>query len=406
MAYENFTTGWTETDPNGHLTQTATRSTWNGALLNESAWLLRTAGVNFTADWDIAFDFRIDSGSTNTDTSPEILSMYAADNNSGILLYLGDYDGSKLLTKIFIWDSVGGDEYSVDTTTLLVNTVYYARYRRLEAVGTYGTMYLDIYPTDADRIAGTNVSLALSKAISVMGKEDMTQLGCPWGGTYSNANTFSAYLENLDLTYTPAGGATSTTGEKYPTSATTSATGAHIDDDFVRTAAIMTAGAGTTDAACITATSFDAGDQTYILKATNFDFSGILAGSQINGVICRFEGWANTSGATAVSVACDLAQLLNTSRAETGENIVSSGLWTTVFLSATTGIVSLGNSANLWSCALTADWVKNANFGVALGFITGVANTDVFIDYVTLEIVYTPPAAVAALSLMYHFIEC
>ena len=206
-------------------------------------------------------------------------------------------------------------------------------------------------------------------------------------------------------TYAPTSG-TWTTGEKMPTSATTSATGAHIDDDFVRTAAIMTANAGTADAACISAATFDAGDQTYILKATNFDFSGILAGSQINGVICRFEGWANTSGATAVSVACDLAQLLNTSRTETGENIVSSGLWTTVFLSATTGIVSLGNSANLWSCALTADWVKNANFGVALGFITGINNTDVFIDYVTLEIVYTPPAAVAALSLMYHFIEC
>jgi len=214
-----------------------------------------------------------------------------------------------------------------------------------------------------------------------------------------------AYQLCIYATYTPAA-ATSTTGEKYPTSATTSATGAHIDDDFVRTAAIMTANVGTADAACISASTFDAGDQTYILKATNFDFSGILAGSQINGVICRFEGWANTSGATAVSVACDLAQLLDTSRAETGENIVSSGLWTTVFLSATTGIVSLGNSANLWSCALTADWVKNANFGVALGFITGVANTDVFIDYVTLEIVYTPPAAVAALSLMYHFIEC
>jgi hypothetical protein len=234
-------------------------------------------------------------------------------------------------------------------------------------------------------------------------------------GKYSQNTTWQnpfVIVANLDFqyaiyaTYTPSGGATSTTGEKYPTSATTSATGAHIDDDFVRTAAIMTANAGTADAACISASTFDAGDQTYILKATNFDFSGILAGSQINGVICRFEGWANTSGATAVSVACDLAQLLNTSRAETGENIVSAGLWTTVFLSATTGIVSLGNSANLWSCALTADWVKNANFGVALGFITGVANTDLFIDYVTLEIVYTPPAAVAALSLMYHFIEC
>jgi hypothetical protein len=99
---------------------------------------------------------------------------------------------------------------------------------------------------------------------------------------------------------------------------------------------------------------------------------------------------------------------LDTSRAEIGENWVSGavGFGTTVWLSGTTQIVSIGNSANLWSCGLTADWVKNANFGVALGFIAQTANTDLWIDYVTLEIVYTPPAATAPLSLMYHFIEC
>jgi hypothetical protein len=233
---------------------------------------------------------------------------------------------------------------------------------------------------------------------------DSSRSNYPLSGDDGADNADCTWLAETILSYD----VTSTTGEHLPTSVTTSSTGVHADDDWVACAALLTQGDGTANAMVISATTFDAGDQSYVIKATNFDFSEIVAGSTIKGVVCRFKGWANTSGATAVSCGLDYAYLLDTSRVEAGENIMSlsAAMGATAWLSGTTQIVCVGLSSNMWSNALTADWVKNANFGVALGFIAQTANTDVFLDYVTLEIVYVPPAAVTPLSLKYTFVEC
>ena len=48
-----------------------------------------------------------------------------------------------------------------------------------------------------------------------------------------------------------------------------------------------------------------------------------------------------------------------------------------------------GAADNLWGNALTETWVKDADFGVAIGVLSANNNSDVFIDYVLLTVHYT-----------------
>jgi len=180
-----------------------------------------------------------------------------------------------------------------------------------------------------------------------------------------------------------------TAGPAFPTAAVTAAESPWLDNDWVTPGAV-TADDGTT-ASC-TAASYDSPDQTFVLKATGFDFSSIPDGSTINGVTCRVNAWY-ASGQGSGSL--DLCQLLDVSAAKVGTNQCS----TAVALTTTTStVITKGSASDLWGNSLTAAWVKDPDFGVALGVLATAANADVFIDYVTLEIDYTAPAPTGTLA--------
>lgn len=138
--------------------------------------------------------------------------------------------------------------------------------------------------------------------------------------------------------------------------------------------------------AVVNAASYDANDQTFVLKAYTFDFSSIPDGSTINGVICVVNAFWSAGGASI-----DLLQLLNTARVKVGTNQCSTAVALT---NNTANLVTKGSSTDLWGNALDVAWVKDADFGVAIGILATAANTDVEVDYVTLEIFYTPPSIV------------
>lgn len=135
--------------------------------------------------------------------------------------------------------------------------------------------------------------------------------------------------------------------------------------------------------AIVNAASYDANDQTFVLKAYGFDFSSIPDGSTIDGVICVVNSYWSAGGASM-----DLLQLLNVSRAKVGTNQCSTPV---VLSNSTSNLVTKGSSSDLWGNALTAAWVKDPDFGVAIGILATAANTDVEVDYVSLEIFYTAP---------------
>jgi hypothetical protein len=174
-----------------------------------------------------------------------------------------------------------------------------------------------------------------------------------------------------------------TTGQKFPTLGESVAETPWLDNTWTTPTNIYTENGSTAN---VTATSFDTPDQTYVLKATGFDFSSIPDSSTINGVICRTNAWYRTGQGSG---AIDLLQLLNTSKVRVG----SSQCFTPVALTVNTStIITKGSSTDLWGNALTPAWVKNLSFGVGLGIIARAANADVDVDYITLEIDYTPPA--------------
>jgi hypothetical protein len=169
-----------------------------------------------------------------------------------------------------------------------------------------------------------------------------------------------------------------TTGELYPASATTSQVAAG-DMAWQSTPNVLTDdGTG----ANVTATGFTAAIYTQILKVTNFTMpAGISAGSKIDGVIMKMEGWGTGS---CIMTSCNL---LGTDREVSGTN--KSG--TSGMLSAVTVIYSYGNASDKWGMVLTPTAVGNANFGVGVRVRSrGAASTakDIWIDYITLEIIY------------------
>jgi hypothetical protein len=169
-----------------------------------------------------------------------------------------------------------------------------------------------------------------------------------------------------------------TTGPKYPTVADTSRTPPHSDNNWNDETNIY---ADDGNNASITAAQYDTDDQSYLLRAQGFDFSEIPDGATINGVTAVINTWYANG-----SVSIDYCHLLDTSGNPVGDNHCA----TPVALTTTdTDTVTEGGASDKWGNSLTDTWVKNANFGVALGFIATGDNADVFVDYVTLEIDYT-----------------
>ena len=194
VAAENFTSGWTETDPNSRLSQTSTRTTWTGITHGEDAYLQRNSAISLSGDYDIAFDFKATSASGDDGDSFQVLyftgggeaSVYAYAINSTGKLYVG--------LDWYVDPDYLSDE---NNTTLSQNTTYYARYKR-----TSGVMTLDIYSTDANRIAQTSPLVSLS--ISPGSTPTFTGLYCPTTYDDGKSVTHTGYLENLDLAFVPA----------------------------------------------------------------------------------------------------------------------------------------------------------------------------------------------------------
>ena len=171
------------------------------------------------------------------------------------------------------------------------------------------------------------------------------------------------------------------TGVKYPTSGTSVSGGNWIDNAWTTPGNIT---ADDTSEASVTATSYDAGDQTEKLRATGFDFSSIPNGSTIDGIVVTF-----LSRYATVAVSADLCQLVNAAT-PIGDNKYA----TPQALTTSDAVYTVGSSTDKWNATLTTSVVKSATFGVDLGFLAGGSgntNNDVYCEYVNMTVYYTTP---------------
>jgi hypothetical protein len=174
------------------------------------------------------------------------------------------------------------------------------------------------------------------------------------------------------------------TGAKVPTGATTTNEDPWLDEAWVNPANIYGAGE-----ASVTAATFDNGDQTAVLKAYGFDFSAIPDGNNIDGILVTINARADST-----NVGIDLVQLLDISRAKVGSNRSN----TSQRLTTGAANYNFGGATDKFDNALTAAWVKDADFGVAVGGHAYTANSQIWIDSVVMTVYHSTPSADKSLA--------
>lgn len=138
-----------------------------------------------------------------------------------------------------------------------------------------------------------------------------------------------------------------------------------------------------TNYASITAATYDTNDYSFNLDAQGFDFSEIPDGSTIDGIIVGIHAWYSAGTANYYEI-----KLLNGSGAKAGFNYAG-GL--SIGSSVSDPADERGSSNDTWGASLTASDVKSSSFGVTVCIQATADNTDINIDYITVQIYYTAP---------------
>ena len=168
----------------------------------------------------------------------------------------------------------------------------------------------------------------------------------------------------------------SDTGVKYPaTVSTVKETG--DDNDWVDPSNV---GANDAAYASITATTFDTGDVSYLLKATNFSM-GVPTGATINGILVEIERYCDSGEVCEDVDVC----LTKDGSARVGDD-KSAGA---DFNAGSVTTVSFGGAADLWGTTWTAAEVNASTFGVLYKMGAVNDNADGYVDFIRVTITYT-----------------
>ncbi len=243
---------------------------------------------------------------------------------------------------------------------------------RAEITGTGSATTIKVF------VNGTQVGSDIADTASTK-----TSSGTP-GIAYSTALS-AASVDNFAAGDVVGGGGSSiSTGEISFTAAQSVSESPHIDEPWVNPTNAL-ADDGTN--ASVTATTFDNGDQTQILKVYNASvaLAAALPSSlaSIDGVIIRINGYSDSASA----VDFDLVQLLDTTRVKVGTNQAATSV---AMGTSTSAVHTFGSATDLWGLSLTRAWLIDADFGVGIGVLAQANNSEAYIDNVTVEVWYTP----------------
>lgn len=183
------------------LEATASTVTIDGLSNSEDAYVYRDYGANFfNGDFVHQFEFELTSATVNA----PLIGVWALMNtvaSLGTYIPINDYLAVGVLyatgdiLRIYIAESDSGTAYGVSTTRdIALNTTYYANVYRLEGVGTYGTLYLDLFSNE-DRTAQVGATLPLP----LHSKKDFRYVYGVNSYNSASGDTVSGYVKNLAL---------------------------------------------------------------------------------------------------------------------------------------------------------------------------------------------------------------
>lgn len=199
MSFEDFTT-YTKVDPNNRYTVAANNITVNNLSRDEIAYIVFDKGVDFfDGDYEHLLDFRVASSSSIISTvHPWMLANELGDARAVLdvgrlgahaleLLEVGAVMNCTLTESVF-----EGLRFN-DAFAGSVNTYYYVRIVRDEAVGTFGTLYCYIY-TDSDR-----TTLVDTLILTLHEKRDFRYVYAAASYNFAESKAFDGIIANLDL---------------------------------------------------------------------------------------------------------------------------------------------------------------------------------------------------------------
>jgi len=202
--YFDYTTA-TIRDPNSRVAETsATRLDFTGVTRSEDAVDYWDKGAGYYAG---DFEFYLDVHQTSGTNAASVVTAFSLQNitdNSYIAMTTSDqlavniHDGTTY-KYLYLRESVAGSSVADISIALTVNTTYYLKIKRDEAVGTYGTFYCYIFASSANRAAHTSIVDTL--VLTLRAKTDFRYLFGFSSSNAGNANAMTGYQENLaDLT--------------------------------------------------------------------------------------------------------------------------------------------------------------------------------------------------------------
>ena len=197
MATEDFTT-YTKADPESHLTVTATRCTYTNLDKDTDTWIYDDKGAShFDGDFEHLLDVYLDASDNlgyvyHWALTQEVNDIRWLQTNLKEILGSFFYRSGGGVYQLYIVEWFNGSGYT-DIYNCSLDTTYYLKLKRDEAVGANGTLYCYIY-SDPDR-----TTLLDTLSVSLHGKIDFQYIfAC---NTYNSGTTQkqSGYCENLDL---------------------------------------------------------------------------------------------------------------------------------------------------------------------------------------------------------------
>lgn len=197
---EDFST-YTEVDPGTKISITSTKITVTTMLDSDDARVYKDFGAGyFSADFEHLITVYQNSstvtglGNIVWGVSNITTAEVVAEGTQGI--YVRMYEETAGTASLFIRDHNGANSASDNNTALSLNTPYYLKIKRDEAIGTYGTAYVYIY-SDSGR---TTLVDTLTITLSASSKLDYRYVYAYAGwGSEAGSYSWTGYTENLDL---------------------------------------------------------------------------------------------------------------------------------------------------------------------------------------------------------------
>lgn len=199
MSLEDYTT-YTAVDPNNRFTVATNLITVNDLSRDEIAYIYADKGIDFfDGDYEHLLDFRVASSSSILSTvHPWMLANELGDGRS--VLDVGKLGAHALeLTELGVVmnctlrESVFEGSIFNDTFAGSVNTYYYVKIVRDEAVGTFGTLYCYIY-TDSER-----TTLVDTLVLTLHEKRDFRYVYAAASYNFAESKAYDGTIRNLDL---------------------------------------------------------------------------------------------------------------------------------------------------------------------------------------------------------------